>query len=143
MIRFSEDSTQESIDRFISSLPEQFFTHKDVMRCYSIFQRREFHRNAHTFQPAPLANSTPDVSSPKPRKKAKRWTEQEIEALKQGVAKYGKGSWLEILKEFPAAFGPNARNASDLEKKWQRLASKGDTKPSQTLFKGSLAIPPL
>ena len=140
MIRFSEDTTQENIDRFVSSLPEVFFTHKDVMRCYSIYQRREFHRNAHSFQPA----QSPAIESPtsKSRKKVRRWTDHEIEALKHGVAKHGK-HWLEILKEFPTVFGPNARSANDLEKKWQRLAAKGDTKPSQTLFKESLAIPPV
>ena len=140
MIRFSEDATEKDIDNFIASLPETFFTHKDVMRCYSIYQRREFHRNAHALKPT--EQRLPETPAQKKRKERKVWNENEVEALKQGVEKHGVKNWTAILKEFPTVFGPNGRTAKDLDKKWQRMAAKGDTKPSENLMK-SMAIPPI
>ena len=140
MIRFTEDTTQKEIDNFVSSLSEKFFTHKDVMRCYSIYQRREFHRNASSLKPVEHPSHGP-TSIPKRTKQRKLWNEDEVEALKQGVEKHGK-NWSCILKEFPTVFGPNGRAAKDLDKKWQRLVAKGDTKPSGNLMK-SMAVPPI
>jgi hypothetical protein len=57
------------------------------------------------------------------------WNKSELEALKLGVERLGR-NWVGIIKAFPSVFGPTARTAGDLEKKWTRLAAKGDTKPS-------------
>jgi hypothetical protein len=139
MKRFTEDTTKEELSQFISSLPEQFFTHKDVMRCYSIFQRNEFQRNARAQQLGTVqASSTED----KPRPAKRRWTDVEIEAIKRGVERFGAGDWIAVLKAFPTVFGPSGRTAKDLERKWAALVAKGDTTPSHDL-ELPMAVPPL
>jgi hypothetical protein len=133
MLRYSEDTTEEDLDRFVASLPQKFFTHKDVMRCYSIFQRNEYQRAIRN----PSFRHEPPES--KARKQRKTWSKSELEALKGGVDRLGR-NWVGIIKAFPSVFGPTARTAGDLEKKWNRLVAKGDTKPSGE-FTASIAMP--
>jgi hypothetical protein len=126
MRRFCEDTSKEELNEFISSLPEQFFTHKDVMRCYSIYQRNEFQRNGRA-QQFGHSMPRPELPEEKPRVVKRRWTEIEVEALKRGVAQFGRGNWIAVIKAFPMVFGPNARTAKELERKWTALVAKGDT----------------
>jgi hypothetical protein len=139
MRRFTEDTTKEELNQFISSLPEQFFTHKDVMRCYSIFQRNEFHRNARAQQ---LGQGPTQGSDEKSRATKRRWTDVETEALKRGVEQFGAGEWVAILKAFPTVFGPAGRTAKDLDRKWTALVAKGNTAASPDM-ELPLAIPSL
>lgn len=140
MIRYSDEASSEEIDKFVKSLPETFFSHKDVMRCYSIFERNEYHRAARCL-PVNTKATEPASTPPKPRKQRRVWTDQEIEALKQGVSRFGKKNFSAILKAYPSIFGPSGRTCSQLEKKWSQLTSKGTTKPSGTLD-SSFVIPP-
>jgi hypothetical protein len=137
MLRYSEDATEEDLDRFVASLPQKFFTHKDVMRCYSIFQRNEYQRAIRNpAAPPPVRQQPPEQ---KARKQRRIWSKAELEALKVGVERIGR-NWVGIIKAFPAVFGPTARTAADLEKKWNRLAAKGDTRPCPE-FAASIAMP--
>jgi hypothetical protein len=53
-------------------------------------------------------------SSKKPRNK---WTKDEEDNLRIGVARYGHGSWAKILENFQF----NARSAVDLKDKWRNM----------------------
>jgi hypothetical protein len=107
MIRFTDSTTEADVDRFVQSLPEQFFTHKDVMRCYSIFQRNEYEKSIR--------------NTGGPRQSKRPWSEAEVGALTQGVMRYGEGHWLTILKAFPAVFAPANRTGADLERQWAAI----------------------
>lgn len=142
MIRYSDEASAEDIDKFVSSLPETFFSHKDVMRCYSIFERNEFHRMARSIPTTQFKTHTTESvpAAPKQRKQRRTWTENEIETLKQGVSRFGK-NFSAILKANPSVFGPNSRTTNELEKKYNQLVTKGASKSFATLD-GSFAVHP-
>ncbi|GLU10787.1 hypothetical protein SLE2022_275710 [Rubroshorea leprosula] len=56
------------------------------------------------------------------KRKARRWSLQEEEALRDGVEKYGIGSWKMILKSNPEAF--QERTEVDLKDKWRNLSGR-------------------
>ncbi|KAJ0095969.1 hypothetical protein Patl1_16096 [Pistacia atlantica] len=53
------------------------------------------------------------------RRKKKRWSLEEEEALRNGVQKYGTGNWKVILKSDPDAFAE--RTEVDLKDKWRNM----------------------
>ena len=52
------------------------------------------------------------------------WTDEEVEALREGVAKHGKGKWKVILVEKRHVF--QERTTVDLKDKWRNLSRRGD-----------------
>ncbi|XP_044492487.1 uncharacterized protein LOC123216170 isoform X2 [Mangifera indica] len=53
------------------------------------------------------------------RRKKKRWTSEEEQALRNGVQKFGAGNWKVILKSNPNAFAE--RTEVDLKDKWRNM----------------------
>ena len=56
------------------------------------------------------------------RKKAAKWSDEEVEALKDGVDTQGEGKWAAILKANPQMF--INRSAVDLKDKWRNLKGR-------------------
>jgi hypothetical protein len=52
------------------------------------------------------------------------WTDEEVEALREGVAKHGKGKWKVMLVEKRHVF--QERTTLDLKDKWRNLSGRGD-----------------
>ena len=52
------------------------------------------------------------------------WTDEEVEALREGVDKHGKGKWKEILVEKRHVF--QERTTVDLKDKWRNLSRRSD-----------------
>ena len=115
MQRYSDNMSQKDFDAFVQTLEIQQFTHKDVMRCYSIFMKNEY---AHS----KTGKLSPSVK-PTPTKRSKKWTEEEIEALRDGVERFGIGNWTKILENNQELFSINNRTAQNLQKKWNNLQS--------------------
>ena len=133
IMNFREPS-EEDIDSFISTLPQTFFTHMDVMRCYSILLRNEYSQNKDLTQ---IHHTEPIIRQINDGKRVPmRWSTIEIDALRQGVEKYGKGNWSKILALFPSVFGPTGRTGRDLKKKWLGIENKGKNiqKPIENLI---------
>ena len=128
MQRFDESMAPAELDVFASTLKKTSFTHKDVMRCYSIYMRNEYQKNKDN--PSFQANQDSFIRQRSGGKRIPmRWSEQEVEALKEGVQTLGKGNWAKIIEMYPTIFGPTARTGRDLKKKWIGLESKNDTQP--------------
>jgi hypothetical protein len=83
MIRYTDLTTENDLAQFVQSLPRQFFTHKDVMRCYSIFQRNEYERSLRRPIPPPATAQGWPLKCP--------WSNAELDALKAGVSQFGPG----------------------------------------------------
>ncbi|KAH0789191.1 Myb-like DNA-binding domain containing protein [Histomonas meleagridis] len=114
--------TDAEIDTFIATLPHQTFTHMDVMRCYSIYMKNEFSAKKDTPQihhPEPVTRMISDG-----KRIPMRWSTIEIDALRSGVEKHGKGNWAKILGDYHTIFGPTGRTSRDLKKKWLGLENK-------------------
>lgn len=130
MLRYDESATDADLDAFVATLKHQEFTHKDVTRCYSIYMRNEYHKNKDN------PNHEIEVLG-RMRAGGKRipvrWSEQETDALRSGVAKLGKGNWAKIIDMYPDIFGPTARTGRDLKKKWISLENKNNTKPKNEI----------
>jgi hypothetical protein len=60
--------------------------------------------------------------APAGRKIKQPWTDEEVEALREGVAKHGKGAWKAVLVESSHAF--QDRTTMDLKDKWRNLEKK-------------------
>ena len=121
--RFDENMTDSDLDHFASSLKKSAFTHKDVMRCYSIYMRNEYQKKKDN----PLFQATHDGFI-RQRAGGKRipvrWSQAEVDALLEGVKTLGKGNWSKIVQTYPNVFGPTARTGRDLKKKWSTLKKK-------------------
>ena len=50
-----------------------------------------------------------------------KWTDEEVEYLKEGVERFGFGSWKTILNAYPFH---NRRSNVDLKDKWRNLQKK-------------------
>lgn len=128
------------LENFIQSLKKRNFTHKDVTRCYSTFVKNEHHRNDDNIQ-------QPQEIYGRQRSGGKRipirWSEQETEALKEGVAQFGKGNWSRIIGLYPDIFGPTARTGRDLKKKWNSIEMKNNNHKAHTStrLKATLILP--
>eukprot|EP00178_Gracilaria_changii_P012391 TRINITY_DN350_c0_g1_i1.p1 TRINITY_DN350_c0_g1~~TRINITY_DN350_c0_g1_i1.p1 ORF type:complete len:1155 (+),score=182.31 TRINITY_DN350_c0_g1_i1:8400-11864(+) len=73
------------------------------------------------------ASTRPNVSQNKAkRQKRIKWTQQEVEALRLGVQKYGEGRWAVILRENANMFNP-VRISVDLKDKWRNLSKTNKT----------------
>jgi ERCC4-type nuclease len=64
--------------------------------------------------------------------KRRKWTQKEINALKDGVLKYGKGSWRDILDD-PVFSILNGRTNVNLKDKWRNL-EKDDAATSRLQY---------
>ncbi|CAN8072194.1 unnamed protein product [Agarophyton chilense] len=73
------------------------------------------------------ASTRPNVSQNKAkRQKRIKWTAQEVDALRNGVHKYGEGRWAVILRENANLFNP-VRISVDLKDKWRNLSKSHKT----------------
>ena len=59
-------------------------------------------------------------ASPRPKERV-RWTEEETEALRVGVEKWGKGKWREIYAENEALFASRERTLTDMKDRWRNV----------------------
>lgn len=66
---------------------------------------------------SPLKNQ--DVTNLARRRKKKKWSLEEEDALRKGVEQFGKGNWKLILKSNPGAF--DERTEVDLKDKWRNM----------------------
>ncbi|KAL2324018.1 hypothetical protein Fmac_023076 [Flemingia macrophylla] len=57
------------------------------------------------------------------RRKAKKWSQQEVETLKTAVDKFGRGNWKIILNSYRDIF--EGRTEVDLKDKWRNLTRYG------------------
>lgn len=134
------DIPDAEIEEFIRSLRKRSFTHRDVTRCYSMFVKNEYQQNDDIVQ-------QPQEIYGRQRAGGKRipirWSEQETEALKEGVARFGKGNWSRIIGLYPDIFGPTARTGRDLKKKWNSIENKNNNQKahSSTRYKATLVLP--
>ncbi|KAK8866623.1 hypothetical protein M9Y10_009589 [Tritrichomonas musculus] len=127
------------LEAFIGSLKKRSFTHQDVTHCYSTFVKNEYHQNDDNVQQQPEIYGRQRSGG---KRIPIRWSEQETEALKEGVARLGKGNWSRIIGLYPDIFGPTARTGRDLKKKWISIESKGNRKNhSATRLKATLMLP--
>lgn len=119
---FDANTTDSDIDRFVQSLPINFINHLELCNCYAKFNRDEFKLNQNT----PQQSSETFIRQVSGGKRVPmRWSDSEIEALKDGVQAFGKGNWTKILDAYNHVFGPTGRNGRDLKKKWISLEGKG------------------
>ena len=51
------------------------------------------------------------------------WTDEEVEALREGVNKHGKGNWKAILVEKRHVF-QQERTTVDLKDKWRNMGTR-------------------
>jgi len=58
----------------------------------------------------------------KNRRRRKKWTDEEVERLKDGVKRWGKGDWTNVKRDF---FASSERTTVDLKDKWRGLENKG------------------
>ena len=79
-------------------------------------------RPAHT---PPRANIIPPGPVNKLRRPKITWREQEINALKNGVKKHGKGKWALIHAQYHDVFKILGRTQVDLKDKWRNLEKSG------------------
>jgi hypothetical protein len=63
------------------------------------------------------ASSAATASASSSKKPRNKWTKDEEDNLRIGVARYGHGSWAKILESFQF----NARSAVDLKDKWRNM----------------------
>lgn len=67
------------------------------------------------------ASTRANVSQNKVKRiKRVKWSQEEVDALRAGVARYGEGRWAVILREFAASFN-DVRISVDLKDKWRNL----------------------
>lgn len=50
------------------------------------------------------------------------WTDEEVNAIENGIRKFGIGRWSSIHKEYANIFAPNARTSSDIRLKWRTMS---------------------
>ena len=67
-------------------------------------------------------------ASPRPKQRV-RWTEEETEALRVGVEKWGKGKWREIYAENEALFASRERTLTDMKDRWRNVERSADAPP--------------
>lgn len=140
MTKQDEIVPDAELEAFIAQLKKRTFTHRDVTRCYSTFVKNEYHRNDDNIQ-------QPTEIYGRQRSGGKRipvrWSEQETEALKEGVSKLGKGNWSRIIGLYPDIFGPTARTGRDLKKKWNSIEMKNNNRKNHpaTRLKATLVLP--
>jgi len=88
-----------------------------------------------------LPSSQPDIDfsqtsqSPQPNRRKVRdriyWTTEEVDALTEGVKKYGAGNWAVILRAYKNKFH-DKRKPPDLKDKWRNvLAQKNKVKKNK------------
>lgn len=123
MKRFDESMTQEDLDGFIAGLPMQRFTHADLMHCYSCLIRNDYEKSKAVKPLQPIKESPPARAS---SRGCKKWNQREIDALVEGIAKFGKGKWGLILSNNAEIFQENTRTAKDLGSKWKSIEKKPD-----------------
>jgi len=63
------------------------------------------------------------------RRRRRRWTPEEVESLKDGVRRYGKGAWSNIIRDPNLYF--QDRTGSDLKDKWRNLELYGHVDPNE------------
>jgi hypothetical protein len=56
------------------------------------------------------------------------WTDQETLYLVMGVLRFGKGSWVEIIKSYPDAFSENSRENVHLKDRYRTIEKNGELK---------------
>ena len=118
MQRFDESTTEADLEAFVQTLQHQKFTHKDVMNCYSIYTRNEYQKNKDNPTPSTEFYGRQRAGG---KRIPIRWSQEEINALQDGVATFGKGCWAQIIELHSHIFGPTARTGRDLKKKWTSL----------------------
>lgn len=133
MLAFDGNISEADLDRFAASLPVKFFSHQNLMRCYSEYMKNEFKSSRETLQ-ASAESYSRQISGGK--RVPMRWSDNEVEALKNGVQLFGKGNWTKILDTYNHIFGPTARTGRDLKKKWASLEGK---QPSNSAFFQAIA----
>ena len=120
-----ETPENESLNEFIQRLPRLHFTHQDLCKCYSIYMKNEYHLNKN--EPVVHVIEQKNRQIVDGKRVPIRWSSVEIEALRMGVEKYGKGNWAKILGNYPTIFGPTGRTGRDLKKKWLSIENKSDS----------------
>ncbi|EIE26538.1 hypothetical protein COCSUDRAFT_59065 [Coccomyxa subellipsoidea C-169] len=92
---------------------------------------------------APDAAANPATESPgRRRQKNKRWSDEERDALINGVTILGTGHWAAILDRYTTIFAPG-RNSVDIKDKWRNLVklaqqkreARGGTLPREQVVK--------
>ena len=119
------ESAENSLNEFIQRLPRLHFTHQDLCKCYSIYMKNEYQLNKNEPVIHPVEQKNRQYVDGK--RVPIRWSSVEIEALRMGVEKFGKGNWSKILGNFPTIFGPTGRTGRDLKKKWLSIECKNDS----------------
>lgn len=133
MFAFDGNVSEAELDRFAASLPVKFFSHQNLMKCYSEYVKNEYKSMLET----PTGSAEPysrQISGGK--RVPMRWSDTEVEALKNGIQLFGKGNWTKILDTYNHIFGPTARTGRDLKKKWLSLNMK---QPSNSAFFQAIA----
>lgn len=106
--------SEKDLSNFVQSLEVQQFTHKDVMKCYSIYMKNEYTNSKKKGSPAKNSNQT--------KRTQIKWSEEEVNALKSGVEKFGN-NWKQIFEENIELFTQNGRSVKNLRKKYASLKS--------------------
>ena len=73
------------------------------------------------------------------RRANRRWSDEEVAALKEGLMRFGAGSWARILKEYIHVLGN--RTQVDLKDKWRNLTRKTDDAEIQKILANSGGFP--
>ena len=106
---------------FLNSLPRTLFSYKDVLIVYSelvsdgIVNSKESHDHS-------ILHSEKNLSNVK--RPGTPWTQEEVDAIKDGLEKYGIGKWAKILELHKDIFAKNDRRSGDLGDKWKNLKNK-------------------
>jgi hypothetical protein len=74
------------------------------------------------------------------RRANRRWSDEEVAALKEGLIRFGAGSWARILKEYIHVLGN--RTQVDLKDKWRNLTRKTDDEEIQKILANSGGFSP-
>ena len=117
--------TIDETQLFLNNLPKTKFNYKEILISYSeIISENEKNSKESIIENKELINSNLD----KPKSNSKRpgipWSNEEVEAIRLGIEKFGVGKWAKILEEYKEVFNKNLRRSGDLGDKWKNLKNK-------------------
>lgn len=129
MIKFTEETSQEDLINFAHSLSPGQLKYKDVLAVYGEHYTHAIYSNHFVMKFSPryfqkkkknhVQRSMP-VEKPVFKNIAPKWTEAEIEALRNGVKEFGLGKWKEIYYSNKKIFEKNMRTPEKLKRKYLR-----------------------
>ena len=133
MSKFSEETTREDLMNFAHSLSPGQLKYKDVLSVYGEHYSHAIYSNHFVMKFTPryfqkkkkgkISNSMP-VEKPALKQKTQKWTEEEIEALKNGIEEFGTDNWKQIYESNKKIFAKNARTPEKLKRKYLRDSEK-------------------